>query len=471
MKRFSLKNRLLFAAGGCCVVLILATGFTVQRYMQDYLRSELVSKLTLSLDELLSRLELQPQNVVITNATSSTSASLTSPAVSSVPSVDIMPIPSLSEPRFSQPYSGFYWQIQTDSKVLKRSRSLWEAELAFRHLNDEFGLDYFVTAGPTGQALMVVQQKVKLPDSETFFWLSVAQENNSLASALQGVNRSLLIGLGLLALAVMLLIFLQLSWGLRPLATLRKELAEIENGNKAQFQHQYPQEIDPLVKDINRLLAHHQHLLERARTNAGNMAHALKTPLSIMHNELALTQPPQKPLLQQQLQQMRQQIEYHLSASQLAAKQLLGAKCSPYLQCSNAVSAFSRLYASRNIVVDITFSNAITLAVDGRDFDEIAGNLIENAYKWATARIVISAMVVGDQLQMTIADDGPGMTDAECEQVLGRGQRLDEQTPGHGLGLNIAAEMARMYQGQLTLQRAALGGLAAQLTLPLRNRL
>jgi len=467
LKHHSLKNRLLFAAGGCCVVLILVTGFTVQRYMQDYLRSELVSKLTLSLDELLSRLELQPQGLTTTN----TSAPLMPAAELTAPAFDVMPIPSLSEPRFSQPYSGFYWQIQTDSKVLKRSRSLWEAELSFRHLNDEFGLDYFVTAGPTGQALMVVQQKVKLPESEIFFWVSVAQENSSLASALQGVNRSLLIGLGLLALAVMILILLQLSWGLRPLATLRKELAEIENGDKAHFQHQYPQEIDPLVKDINRLLAHHQHLLERARTNAGNMAHALKTPLSIMHNELALTQPPQKPLLQQQLQQMRQQIEYHLSASQIAAKQLLGAKCSPYQQCSNAVSAFSRLYVSRNVTVEISFDKALTVAVDGRDFDEMAGNLIENAYKWATSRIVISAMIVGEQLEMIIADDGPGMTEAECEQVLGRGQRLDEQTPGHGLGLNIAAEMARMYQGQLTLERASLGGLEARLALPLRNRL
>lgn len=457
------------------MVLILATGFTVQHYMKDYLRSELVSKLTLSLDELLSRLEVQPAALIATNTTNTTKppepAVRTSTAILTAPAFDIMPIQTLSEPRFSQPYSGLYWQIQTANRVLKRSRSLWESELEFHHLNTAFGLDYFVTSGPNGQALMVVQQKVKLPDSDTFFWVSVAQESHSLALALQGVNRSLLIGLGLLALAVMLLILLQLYWGLRPLTTLRKELAEIENGDKVHFQHHYPQEIDPLVKDINRLLVHHQQVLEKARTNAGNMAHALKTPLSIMHNELALTQPPQKPLLQQQLQQMRQQIEYHLSAAQSAAKQLLGAKCSPYLQCSNAISAFSRLYISRNITVELSFDEALTVAVDGRDFDEMAGNLIENAYKWASSRVVISAIVVGDQLQITIADDGPGMTETECDQVLGRGQRLDEQAPGHGLGLNIAAEMALMYQGKLTLQRASLGGLAAQLALPLRNRL
>lgn len=456
MKRFSLKNRLLFAAGGCCVVLILITGFTVQRYMQDYLRSELVTKLTLSLDELLSNLEVQAP---------------TRDAADNPMPFAVMPISALSEPRFKQPYSGLYWQIQTDSDVLKRSRSLWEKELDFRHLNPEFGLDDFVMQGPNGQALMVVQQKVKLPDSEVLLWVAVAQESNSLALALQGVNRSLLIGLGLLALAVMLLILLQLTWGLRPLTTLRNELAEIERGDKTHFQHHYPQEIDPLVKDINRLLVHHQQLLEKARTNAGNMAHALKTPLSIMQNELALPHSPQRPLLQQQLQNMRQHIEYHLSASQIAAKQLLGAKCSPHLQCRNAVSAFSRLYASRQLAVELNLDEALTIAVDGRDFDEMAGNLIENAYKWATSRIVISAVVVDDLLQITVADDGPGMGEADCQWVLNRGQRLDEQTPGHGLGLNIAVEMARMYQGKLTLQRASLGGLAAQLVLPLRNRL
>ena len=446
MKRHSLKNRLLFAAGGCCVVLILITGFTVQRYMQDYLRSELVSKLTLSLDELLSRIDLQPPVLLIPNNTNSTAPQrddlIANPAVSEL---DLLPIKALSEPRFSQPYSGYYWQIQTQQQVLKRSRSLWDTALSFRHLDDEFGLDYFVISGPTEQPLMVVQQKVKLPDSEVFFWVSIAQESGSLALALQGVNRSLFIGLGLLALAVMLLILFQLTWGLRPLTTLRKELAEIENGDKAQFQHLYPQEIDPLVKDINRLLIHHQHLLERARTNAGNMAHALKTPLSIMQNELALAKQSQSPVLQQQLLQMRQQIEYHLSASQIAAKQLLGAKCSPYAQCSSAVSAFSRLYMSRNITVDITLSETVTVAVDGRDFDEMAGNLIENAYKWAQNRIVISASVDDELLQICIADDGPGMTEDECMHVVNRGHRLDEQTPGHGLGLNIAVEMARMY--------------------------
>lgn len=460
MKRYSLKNRLLFAAGGCCVVLILVTGVTVQRYMKEYLRSELVNKLTLSLDELLSRLDLEQPLQLATDTHS--------PAQ---PSLSFLPITPLSEPRFSQPYSGYYWQIQTQQQILKRSRSLWDTELKFQHLDGEFGLDSFITLGPTKQPVVVVQQKVKLPDSEVFFWVSVAQENGSLAVALKGVTSSLLIGLGLLAFAVMLLILLQLTWGLRPLTILRRELAEIERGDKAHFQHQYPQEIDPLVKDINRLLSHHQHLLERARTNAGNMAHALKTPLSIMQNELTSTQLPQNPLLQLQLQTMRQHIEYHLSTSQIAAKQLLGTKCSPYAQCCNAVSAFSRLYASRSITVELCVDKALTVAVDGRDFDEMAGNLIENAYKWAGTRIVISASVVGEQLQMTIADDGPGMTESECNQVLERGQRLDEQAPGYGLGLNIAAEMARMYQGTLTLQRASLGGLEARLTLPLRNRL
>lgn len=445
MKQHSLKHRLLFAAGTCCVVLILITGFTVQRYMHDYLRAELVTKLTLSLDELLSRLDISPQEA------------------------SLLPISPLSDPRFSRPYSGSYWQVQSQQKVLKRSRSLWDTQLQFPSLNSEFGLDSYMITGPDGKTLLVVQQKVKLPDSEQFYWVSVAQESETLAQALQGVDRSLLLGLGLLSVAVMLLIALQLSWGLRPLTVLRKELAEIEAGRQDCFQHSYPQEIDPLVKDINRLLSHHKQLLERARTNAGNMAHALKTPLSIMQNELALTNSQQNTLLVSQLQQMRQQIEYHLSASQIAAKQLLGAKCSPYEQCHNAVTAFSRLYIDSDIAVSIKIDPELMVAVDGRDFDEMAGNLIENAYKWATSTVAITGTAVEEQLCLMIADDGPGMTEAECDEMIKRGKRLDEQAPGNGLGLSIVVDMAAMYQGALTLQRSSLGGLAAQLTLPLRR--
>lgn len=447
MKTVSLKKRLLLGAGICSVVLILITGFAVQRYMHGYLRTELVSKLTLSLDELLSRLDFDTQQNRLS------------------------PIGVLSDPRFSQPYSGYYWQIQTQDQVVRRSRSLWDTALKFEGLNSEFGLDFLHVHGPADVDLMVVQQKVKLPDSEQFYWVSVAQESEGLEQTLEGVNGSLAIGLGLLAVGVMVLIAIQLGWGLRPLGLLRRELGEIEAGDKTGFDNEYPQEIDPLVKDINKLLLHHQTLLERARTNAGNMAHALKTPLSIMQNELAADDSPRSAMLSAQLYKMRQQIEYHLSASQVAAKQLLGAKCSPFTQCQNAVSAFSRLYGGRNITARIRIDESVAVAVDARDFDEMAGNLIENAYKWAATTIDISATLAGDNLCIVIADDGPGMTESECDDVIKRGWRLDEQASGNGLGLSIVADMVEMYQGALALGRSPLGGLSASLLLPLKSRL
>lgn len=447
MKTVSLKKRLLLGAGICSVVLILITGFAVQRYMQDYLRTELVSQLTLSLDELLSRLDFDTQQNRLS------------------------PVKALSDPRFSQPYSGYYWQIQTQEQVVRRSRSLWDTELKFDGLNSEFGLDLLHVHGPAAGDLLVVQQKVTLPDSEQFYWVSVAQESESLDQTLEGVNGSLAIGLGLLAVGVMALIAIQLGWGLRPLGQLRRELSEIEAGDKTGFDYEYPQEIDPLVKDINKLLQHHQALLERARTNAGNMAHALKTPLSIMQNELAADDSQRSALLSAQLHKMRQQIEYHLSASQVAAKQLLGAKCSPLIQCQNAVSAFSRLYGGRNITAKISVDGSVSVAVDARDFDEMAGNLIENAYKWAATTVEISATLAGDSLCIVIEDDGPGMTASECDNVIKRGWRLDEQAPGNGLGLSIVADMVDMYQGTLSLGRSPLGGLSASLLLLLRSRL
>lgn len=423
----------------------------MQRYLKDYLRNEAISKMVVSLDELLGQLEV----------------------VNGDNGSQLQPLGNLSEARFLLPYSGFYWQIQDSQEVLKRSRSLWDTQIKFRHLNRRFGLRDFMIKGPDGQFLFVLQQKVKLPDSERFYWVSIAQDVAPLYKALAGVRRSLFFGLGLLTLAVLGLITLQLTWGLRPLATLRKEIGEIESGKQTRFKHDYPLEINPLVQDINQLLDHHQQSLEQARTNAGNMAHALKTPLSIMQNELAQPSDESNNVLQSQLLLMRQQIEYHLSRSQIAAKQLLGLKCSPYEQCHQAVSAFSRLYQDKQIQVQIDIDADLAVAVDSRDFDEMLGNLIENAFKWALQSIVISAHIEHEaqdkRLAICVADDGQGMTESQCQWVMQRGLRLDEQTAGHGLGLNIVVQMVNLYQGEIRLTRSAIGGLAATVFLPLRS--
>lgn len=453
LKLSSLKTRLALAAGASCIVLVIATGVTVQYYMKQFLSMEAQARLTISLDELLGQLDID---------------TTTEPP-------SIRSFSALSEARFSQPYSGFYWQVQDQKSVLKRSRSLWDTKLNFHRLTAKSGLSNFVMKGPNNTYVLVIQQRVKLPDSDDYYWLSIAQDMAPLQATVSQVRHSLFIGLGFLTLAIVLVIVLQLSWGLRPLTTLREELSMIEAGTKDSFQHDYPTEINPLVQDINQLVSHHKQSLEQARTNAGNMAHALKTPLSIMQNELSLESTERSELLQSQVQSMRQHIEYHLSASQLAAKRLLGdkqllrAKCSPYIQCANAVAAFSRLYQDRHIGVDLLIDDGLFVAVDHRDFDEMLGNLIENAYKWADSRIIINATIKHKSVCITVADDGPGMTEEECLWVINRGQRLDQQAPGHGLGMNIVSEMARVYQGELQLTRSELGGLAASVNLPLRR--
>lgn len=453
LKLRSLKTRLALAAGACCVVLVIATGVTVQYYMKQFLSLEAQARLTISLDELLGQVDVD--------------------TTAETPTITLFG--QLSEARFSQPYSGFYWQVQDQNSILKRSRSLWDTQLYFHRLTNQSGLSNFVIKGPNDTYVLVVQQRVKLPDSDAYYWLSIAQDMAPLQATVDQVRHSLFIGLGFLTVAIILVFVLQLSWGLRPLTTLREELSLIEAGLKDSFAHDYPSEINPLVQDINQLISHHKQSLEQARTNAGNMAHALKTPLSIMQNELMLESTERSELLQSQVQSMRQHIEYHLSASQLAAKRLLGdkqllrAKCSPYAQCANAVSAFSRLYQDRHVGVDLLIDESLSVAVDHRDFDEMLGNLIENAYKWAQKRIVINARIKENTVLLSVEDDGPGMTEEECAWVINRGQRLDEQAPGHGLGMNIVSEMARVYQGELQLTRSDLGGLAATVNLPLRR--
>ncbi len=255
--------------------------------------------------------------------------------------------------------------------------------------------------------------------------------------------------------------------GLAPLSQLRKELDRIRQGKQESFKGTYPPEISPLTNDINTLVTHYRSLLERARTHTGNLAHALKTPISVMQNDLDSDNEPDKALLLSQLNTMRQHVEYHLARARLAGSaRILGASCSPYQQCKNAASAFERLYQIKGLAVNLEADPALKVAVDAKDFDEMAGNLIENAFKWAENGLWIHTRASENMVEVYVEDDGPGMTEHECQQALQRGKRIDEHTPGSGLGLSIVVDVVAAYQGRLSLTRSELGGLCACLYLP-----
>ena len=241
----------------------------------------------------------------------------------------------------------------------------------------------------------------------------------------------------------------------------------LRKGEQQGLSNNYPKEVSPLVSDLNALLFHYQELLERARNHAGNLSHALKTPLSVMKNEIEMLPDNEKKLLQQPIQQIQSQIDYHLGRARMAgAMNILSVKSSPCERVEAISMAFDKVYAANEVTMINELDSELEVAVEKTDLDEMVGNLLENSYKWAGSIIRVHSNELTDgNVELIIEDDGHGIPEEKLEQVTKRGVRLDETTPGTGLGLNIVNEMAHSYRGNLTLSKSSMGGLKASLVL------
>jgi signal transduction histidine kinase len=252
---------------------------------------------------------------------------------------------------------------------------------------------------------------------------------------------------------------------------MHKELSQLRSGDKKQLEEDYPKEVAPVVSDLNALVFHYQELLERARHHAGNLSHALKTPLSVLKNEIHNFDSETQKLLQPPVDQIQSQIDYHLGRARMAgSKNILAVRANPSERVDAISMAFDKVYASREIALINELDSDVEVAVDKTDLDEMVGNLLENAYKWSSSIIrVHSQQSKEGDIDIIIEDDGPGIPDDKIQQAVKRGVRLDETTPGTGLGLNIVSEMAHSYRGKLTLSSSSMGGLKAVLSFKSSN--
>lgn len=437
----TLRGRLLVIALIWCGLFLSATGFSLQLMLRNYWQEAEADGLRLQLFDLLSRLELGEDGLPL----------LSEP---------------MSDPRFRQPYSGFYWQLEAQDVVMIKSRSLWDTQLVSRRLKPAFGdKDLFLGKGPGDEPLLLMTRSVLLPGSDQTFRLVIAKDSTVLNQTLQKTRISLFLGLGFAATGLILGFLFQILYGLRPLMLLRRELVRIHKGNQEKFELHYPLEVQPLVEDINRLLHHYGELLSRARAHTGNLAHALKTPLSILRNQVDLLPGPERPGVTEQLDQIQRHIDYHLGKARVTgAAKVLGVSTPLKARIEYIGRAFSRLYHGKELIIDVPASLAV--GVEEQDFDEMVGNLLENAYKWSSQYIRVSTAELGDWISLRIEDDGPGMSEDEMRCAIERGVRLDEKVPGSGLGLNIVSDLVGAYRGNLIMGRSELGGLAASLSLP-----
>nr|WP_235945462.1 HAMP domain-containing sensor histidine kinase [Thermaurantiacus tibetensis] len=374
-----------------------------------------------------------------------------------------------AEPRFEEPYSGRYWQVSAKGKSDFRSRSLWDRTLALDL--DKACLTLCTSRDESfeGEPLRLVEQDAIIPGSPTVFRFAVAASAATLDAEIAILRRTLWLALGALALGLVALAALQAGVGLLPLRRMSATIADIRAGRLARAPEAgVPPEIAPLVAELNALLDHNAAMTEAARMHAGNLAHALKTPLSVLLNEAAAESPDLAATVRREALAMRRHIDHHLARARASARRANAQARAPVWPVLERLQrAVGRIYADRGVVIDIAGDRGASFRGEAQDLEEMVGNLVDNAAKYGGGRVFVTVAKAGERLLVTVEDDGPGIPQGVERHLFERGARLDTRQPGTGLGLAIVRDIAGMYGGSVSLARSEdLGGLMVALDLP-----
>ena len=326
-----------------------------------------------------------------------------------------------------------------------------------------------------GTRLRVMEQRYKLFDKADEYSFLVAGNFDELSAEANAFHRTLTAMLALLGLGLLVAMLVQVRYGLRPLRALQRRLTDIREGRTDRLEGIYPSEIQPVADELNLLLQSNAEIVDRARTQVGNLAHALKTPLSVIRNEVKLHPSPVSSKVNQQAKLMRDQINLYLDRARRAARaSTLGAITEIEPALEGIGRALERINLDKGLKIAIDCPAGLKFRGERQDLEEMTGNLLDNACKYAerivsvTVRLDPASIRRSAQLwvEILVGDDGPGLAPEQYAEALKRGRRLDETKPGSGLGLSIVAETAAMYGGGIQLDRAELGGLLVRLRLP-----
>jgi signal transduction histidine kinase len=367
---------------------------------------------------------------------------------------------------FKRPYSGLYFRIDLAEQSW-RSRSLWDRDL--RPI-EAAGLQDALADGPQGQQWLVYRADYQRYGQPIV--IHVARDYTPLLNSFSRVQK-IVLALGVAALVVILLLQrLIVSRALRPLEQARRQIMQLQQGQRSQLDQQVPLELEPLVAQINHLLAHTEDTLKRSRNALGNLGHALKTPLAVLislANREELKQLPElRESLNSQLRQIEQRIARELGRARLAGEVLPGAHFDCASELPELFSTLAMIHG-QHLELDWQAEPGLRLPWDREDLLELLGNLLDNACKWADSRVQLHISRQEHDYQLLIDDDGPGIDAAQREAVLNRGSRLDEQVAGHGLGLGIVRDIVDAWGGQLQLAESPLGGLRVTVVLPVKR--
>lgn len=385
-----------------------------------------------------------------------------------------------ADPRFERIYSGWYWQIGPVDRANIRpsdteiSRSLWDQTIKVTNSQKEGPLIWGRGTGPSGQRLRTLQQRVEFPIADTrdpndvrAYQFMVAADLSEIEDEISNFNGTLLWSFGLLGLGLIVAVFLQVRIGLQPLRKVREALANIRDGKARQLEGNFPAEIAPLASELNALIEHNAEIVARARTHVSNLAHFLKTPLTVLTSEASSAPGPLADAVQRQVTTMRRQVDHYLARARASgALDVLGNRAPVKAVLDDLARVLRRIHAEKNLFIDVDCPAPVVFRGDRQDLEEMAGNLIDNACKWAKSRISVRAWAEGAWMLLVVGDDGPGLHPEDRARVLERGGRLDESVPGSGLGLAIVSDISKLYGGGVELAASPMGGLEVRLKLP-----
>ena len=448
----SIARRMGFIAAGWIIVLLLGGGIALERALTSQVEANFDEQLEYQLTAMITAAEVDPFG-------------------------DVFFERNLGNQAFLEPNSGLYWQISGEGFDPWPSRSLWDRTLELRGENSGNDRDpehfdsevhYYNSDQFDGEPMRIAERMVILPGSETRWTFAVASATEQMDDQVQLVRSILIWSFAALGLGLFVMALLQIRYGLSPLRRVRVAIQKLRSTGENRITDRLPIEVQPLVEEVNALLQHTEQQAEEARTHAGNLAHALKTPLTILTNAATARAPDLNEAVFRETRTMQRHVDHHLARARAVGRRAVGQARTDVRQSAEAVRrAVERLYPEGRL--DVAGSKDAMVAIERQDLDEILGNLIENAAKYGGGSVFVTLdhEPGSPMCRIWVEDDGVGIPEKERLRIFDRGARLDTGKPGTGLGLAIVRDVAEIYGGSVTLGESEdLGGLLVELRLP-----
>ncbi len=439
--RGSLSQRMILIAAVWISVLLAGGGFALDRVLVAAVTRNADDQLEYVLRSLLVSAEIGPEGEVIFNR---------EPA----------------DQRFLEPYSGLYWQVSAPGKETFPSRSLWDRQLAYGARHRDRNIHTYDSRQFGEEKLRIVERDVKLPGSPTWWRFQVASSREALDAQIAILRRTLVRSFVLLGLGLIILAAIQTFYGLLPLRRVRLEIAKMRAGRSSRIAGDMPVEVMPMVEELNALVAHNETQAEEARRHAGNLAHALKTPLTVIMNAATAQADDLADTVVREARTMRRQVDHHLARARAVGRRgSAHSRAEVWPSVESVERAVQRLYP--HVRIDMDGPRGLVAHIERQDLDEIMGNLVENAAKYGGGSVFVTVGVQAGFVEVMVEDDGMGIPEADRIRIFDRGVRLDSGKPGTGLGLAIVRDVAEIYDGTVSLEESEdLGGLLVRLRLP-----